>query len=107
MITAKQGKLYRISSRSRENIAIFSFPEGHVIDIIYPDSDFIFMFLGKLPPNIFNDRLKQASISYIRYKILLANGTLAYINVGHKERHTIVYYDPNFKLVEVLSVSKS
>ena len=104
MITAKQGKLYRILSG--QAIAIFSFPEGHVVDIIYPDSDLIFIFLGILPPNIFNNKLKKASITYIRYKMLLSNGTLAYINVGHKERQTAVYYDPNFKLVEVLSISK-
>jgi len=103
MKSIKQGKLYKISSN--QNIAVFRYSDGNVIDILKSDSNTTFLYLGKLPPDVFNERnnfIIKNNVDFIRHKLLLSDGTLAYINIGRIENQKEIYYDPDIKWVEVV-----
>lgn len=104
MLNLKPGKLYKISSD--QNIAIFRFSDGDVIEIISPNNNIIFLYLGLLPADIFRERSKITlpieKIDFIRHKILLTDGTLAYINIGRIQNQQPIYYDPNIKWMEIV-----
>ena len=103
MKSIKQGKLYKISSD--QNIAVFRYSDGNVIDILKSDSNTTFLYLGKLPPDVFNERnnfIIKNNVDFIRHKLLLSDGTLAYINIGRIENQKEIYYDPDIKWVEVV-----
>lgn len=102
MLNLKPGKLYKILSDQK--IAIFRYSDGNVIDILKPDSNTVFLYLVKLPPDVFDERNNftiKININFIRHKLLLPDGTLAYINIGRIENQKEIYYDPNIKWMEI------